>query len=190
MALAYKKCPICGSKNVINIVYGMPSYELLQESEQGKVKLGGCEIVEGCPEYICKDCNHEWNKQQIFDDAYEKIVRFKASVGGFFGPSYEVDLDFKNMQFIWNGREDEAQDIITKTINEYDCKSIIEQLKSINLLDWKSKYLEPDICDGTQWSVDIEAGGKIIHKYGSNRYPKEWKNFCRIIKAITGRNFS
>lgn len=60
----------------------------------------------------------------------------------------------------------------------------------INLLDWKAKYLEPDICDGTQWSINIEAGEKIIHKYGSNKYPKEWKLFCNLIEAITGRSFS
>ena len=67
MAFQYKKCPNCDSKNVIGIVYGMPNYELFQEVERGKVKLGGCEVGLDDPEYACKDCGHEWNKRQILD---------------------------------------------------------------------------------------------------------------------------
>jgi len=42
VAVNYKKCPKCGSKNSVKIVYGMPSFKLFQEAEAGKVKLGGC----------------------------------------------------------------------------------------------------------------------------------------------------
>ena len=57
----YKQCPKCGSKNSGEIIYGMPSYELFQEAEAGKVKLGGCCIGENDPDYFCKDCGHEWS---------------------------------------------------------------------------------------------------------------------------------
>lgn len=40
-------CPKCKSKNIISIVYGYPSSELFELSEQGKVKLGGCERAFG-----------------------------------------------------------------------------------------------------------------------------------------------
>ena len=72
MAITYKQCPKCGSKNSVKIVYGMPSYELFQEAEVGKVKLGGCVIIEDNPEYFCKDCEHEWNLEQPIDGAYSK----------------------------------------------------------------------------------------------------------------------
>ena len=36
-------CPKCKSKNIISIVYGYPSSELFELSEQVKVKFGGCE---------------------------------------------------------------------------------------------------------------------------------------------------
>lgn len=190
MALQYKKCPDCGSKNVIGIVYGMPSYELFQEAEQGKVKLGGCVVGFDDPEYACKDCGHEWNKRQIIDDHYAKIVRLKAVVGGFFGPSYEVDLDFFKMQIKWTGGEPGDQEIVTKAINEHQCKTTIEHLKMLNLLNWKSNYSDPNIRDGTQWSIDIEVSKTVFHKYGSNRYPKEWGLFCDLLKALTGREFN
>lgn len=62
VAVNYKKCPKCGSRNSVKIVYGMPSYELFQKAEAGKVKLGGCIIEKDSPEYFCKDCEHEWSK--------------------------------------------------------------------------------------------------------------------------------
>lgn len=189
MSGLYKKCPKCGSNNVINIIYGMPSYELFLESEKGKVRLGGCEIIEGCSEYACKDCNHEWNKQQILDHAYGKITRVRAFVGGFRGSNYEVDMDFRNLRLAWNGDEDESKSQITKVLDEQDCKNIAEHLKMLNLLGWKTKYEQPEVCDGTQWSVQIETGDKTIHKYGSNKYPKEWKLFCKFVTAIVGQNF-
>jgi len=48
-------CPICGKKDmVIPIIYGMPDEELFEESEQGKVHLGGCVIGSEDPEWYCK----------------------------------------------------------------------------------------------------------------------------------------
>ena len=57
-------CPKCGkADNVIKIVFGMPSPEMLKHSEDGHVALGGC-----CPpmdgekprNYKCKTCNEEF----------------------------------------------------------------------------------------------------------------------------------
>ena len=42
MAINYKQCLNCGSKNSLKIIYGEPSFELYQEVDAGKVKLGGC----------------------------------------------------------------------------------------------------------------------------------------------------
>ena len=56
MAIDYRQCPKCGSKNSVKFVYGMPSYELFEEAQAGKVKLGGCVITEDNPDYCCKDC--------------------------------------------------------------------------------------------------------------------------------------
>lgn len=77
MAINYKQCPNCGSKNSLRIIFGMPSYELLEETEAGKVRLGGCCAMEGDPEYFCKDCENEWNREQAIDQAYFRHRRYK-----------------------------------------------------------------------------------------------------------------
>lgn len=48
------KCPIDGlSKNVVPIVYGLPSKKTIKKMENGKVKLGSCEVT-GCePNWYC-----------------------------------------------------------------------------------------------------------------------------------------
>lgn len=191
MGLVYKKCPSCGSKNVVKIVYGMPSYELYEEAEQGKVVLGGCCIMEDAPQYFCKDCNYEWNKNQVIDNAYKSISSIRAYIGGYCGPCYEVELDFENNKLIWieKANLDETEDSITKPIDLDKHNYIIENLKTINLLGWKANYKDPGVCDGTQWSIDIKSDGKTIHKSGSNNYPITWDMFCSLIEEITGKAF-
>jgi len=190
MGIIYKQCPRCGSKNSIRIVYGYPSHELFNEAEAGKVKLGGCCIFEGSPEYFCKDCEHEWNREQAIDAAYNKITTIKASVGGFFGGYYNVEIDLVNLKTLWSqwggGAEEES---INKTIRESTANKFVEQLKMVDLLNWKAKYIEPEVCDGTQWSVEIMADGRTIKKHGDNKFPKEWDMFCKIIREITNKKF-
>lgn len=186
----YKKCPCCGSKNSIRIVYGYPSHELFLEAQSGKVKLGGCCIVEGKPEYFCKDCKFEWNREQVIDAAYNKIKVLKTSVGGYFRGYYDVEIDLSNCKITWNhwGGGDK-EETFYKTFTESTAKKFTEQLKNINLLNWKAKYIEPGVCDGTQWSVEIIIDGRSTKKRGDNKFPEEWDMFCKLIREITNKKF-
>ena len=45
------KCPKCGSSNVCEILYGMPTGEAYKLAEQGKMILGGCvNIIDDLPQ--------------------------------------------------------------------------------------------------------------------------------------------
>jgi hypothetical protein len=60
------KCPSCKAGKLIPIVYGLPSREVMEQSERGEVELGGCFITEvfdpktglvsGDPELYCPKC--------------------------------------------------------------------------------------------------------------------------------------
>lgn len=189
MSFNYKQCPKCGSKNSVKIVYGMPSYELFQEAEIRKVKLGGCCIMIGGPEYFCKECEHEWNREQAIDVAYGKIKIIKASVGGFFGGYYHVTINLVNLETTWSLTEGGTEETSKKKIRPKTAGKLIEQLKRTNLLKWKAKYIEPGISDGTQWSVEIITEGRTIRKHGDNKFPEEWEMFCRLMKELTKKQF-
>ena len=189
MAITYRWCPKCGSKNSVKIVYGMPNYELFLEAEAGKLKLGGCVISMGDPEYFCKDCGHEWNREQAIDESYRKIITIKASVGGYFGGYYEVTIDLDHLETTWSFTEAEVTETSKKLIRVSTAEAFIEALKMMNLLNWKAKYLEPGVCDGTQWSVKILTDRRTIRKHGNNVFPEDWDMFCRLVSKITNRKF-
>jgi len=168
---------------------GITSYELSLEAKAGKVKLGGCVEIIGNAEYFCKDCGHEWNRAQAIDEAYRKLKTIIASVGGYFGGYYEVIIDLTNLETTWRFNEGGTEETSKKTIRVSTAQAFIEELKMINLLNWKPKYIETGVCDGTQWSVEILTDGRTIKKYGDNQFPEEWELFCRLIRRTTNRKF-
>lgn len=66
---------------------------------------------------------------------------------------------------------------------------VVQKLtEMLNLLNWKSKYIETDICDGTQWSVEVVRSGRNIRKYGDNKFPDGWDDFCKTVSRLSGKN--
>jgi hypothetical protein len=54
-------CPTCGrADRVVEIVYGMPGYELGQRAERGEIKLGGCCIDPRNATHHCARCDEEF----------------------------------------------------------------------------------------------------------------------------------
>ena len=66
-----KECPKCSSKDsVVPIRYGMPSVEMQNEYDEGKIRIGGCVIEESAPDYHCNYCQYEWEKGKPSDGFY------------------------------------------------------------------------------------------------------------------------
>ena len=69
-----KKCPKCGSsKGVIRIVYGMPGFNLQLEELEGKIKLGGCCIIDDAPDLHCMECGHEWSRSRTQSEPHSQL---------------------------------------------------------------------------------------------------------------------
>ncbi|WP_018609571.1 hypothetical protein [Uliginosibacterium gangwonense] len=54
------RCPTCGEKAGVEIVYGMPGADLAEAAQRGEVVLGGCSINLEGPERQCTLCGHAW----------------------------------------------------------------------------------------------------------------------------------
>lgn len=189
MAINYKLCPNCGSTNVLGILYGMPTHEAFLKAEAGEMKLGGCCITDCDPEYYCKECEHEWDKKQSIDYAYNQIETIIASVGGYFGGYFEVEINLKSRELTWKHFGGGNEESYIKVIRSTTAEKILKELKVIDLLNWKSEYVDQYILDGTQWSIEIVRKGRNIKKHGSNMYPKEWDAFCKLMKNTSGKKF-
>ena len=55
-----QKCPECRSKEVIPIIYGLPTYDTWIKAEKGKLLIGGCCFSDYSPKWHCKNCSYDW----------------------------------------------------------------------------------------------------------------------------------
>ena len=58
-----RRCPRCSSDEVLRVVYGLPSEEMIEESIAGRVLLGGCAVWPESPDWQCVACGHEWRER-------------------------------------------------------------------------------------------------------------------------------
>lgn len=66
-----RKCPKCGSKNIANIVYGLPSLTDIIETGTEKYYAGCC-IPEPFPKKHCNDCEYDFSYESIFGNDLSK----------------------------------------------------------------------------------------------------------------------
>lgn len=60
MSKKKQTCPKCEASEVVDIVYGYPTEEVLQSWFKKEIELGGCIVRNENPIYKCKKCNHQW----------------------------------------------------------------------------------------------------------------------------------
>jgi len=61
---APRRCPRCSSDEVIRILYGTPSPELLEEARAGRVALGADVFWPEAPQWVCVGCEYEWREEE------------------------------------------------------------------------------------------------------------------------------
>lgn len=188
MAINYRQCPDCGSKNILKIIYGNSSSAIYRKAEAGIIKLGDGDEEVDSPEYFCNDCEYEWNREQAVDAAYCGIKALKVSVSENSGSYFNLDLDFVHPAYICrHGGEGSDSEEIHKPIRESEASRFADQLKVLHMLDWDAAYTSSDACGKQSWSLEIITGDRIIQKAGYDRFPEEWESFCSEIQKLTGR---
>ena len=65
-------CPMCRKTEGVDIVYGLPSPELMELVAQGLVALGGCVVDDREPDRRCMACDHEWKIKRRNSSAERK----------------------------------------------------------------------------------------------------------------------
>lgn len=189
MSINYKKCLKCSSHDSVKITFGYPSGELFELANEGEVILGGCAISNLSPEYHCNNCGHEWSKEDARDYEYNRILGIRTSVGGYWNGVFRVEVDFKSRELKWSHIGSGHDENYNKIIRQSTLDKLREELKLIDILKWKSKYTDWDVCDGTQWEIELIREGKNIKKCGSNMFPESWESFCRLMSKVSGKSF-
>lgn len=121
---------------------------------------------------------------------YKNIKGIKASIGGYFGSSYSLEVEFITGKITYEGREGgNVEPSLSLQMDSEGIVNLREELTKCRIFDWHNEYIDSDTTDGTQWSLDIGLDDRTIHIYGSNTFPKEWKKFCKVIQKLTGKPF-
>jgi len=54
---------LCKNVKLVEIVYGFATETLFKQEKAGRIKIGGCVVVPGCPDLYCPGCGNAWNSK-------------------------------------------------------------------------------------------------------------------------------
>lgn len=70
-------------------------------------------------------------------------------------------------------------------LNATDTDTLGVFLNELNIRRWKAKYIEENILDGEDWTVNVKFFDGTKRKIrGSNHYPSKWPKFKAMLKWI------
>ena len=109
------------------------------------------------------------------------ISKISFTIGGYFD-GYEtrtVLLDGEAVRMtVTHSLHPEVREIALSMTNT----EFLNHLCELHIESWKSKYIDPDILDGTQWELAIyfSNGHKPVNIAGSNAYPDNFAELERL----------
>jgi hypothetical protein len=180
-------CPRCGSKKVAKILYGMPAMgpELEEQLSKGEIVLGGC-CITGCdPAYHCNKCKKDFGAPTAALEV--ETTSFHFSIGGYFDgyQSLTVTKTENGAVMVYLPGHLLESETIEKQLSADEWLSFIHRLYRCYIADWKKRYIDPHVLDGTQWELIVTfLNGKSLKIYGSNSYPIHWSKLLRAIKTV------
>ena len=200
----WRKAQQLGDTYWLYVVWGCKAENprLLLVQNPGKVLLSQVKEIQEVTRYLVPAeaiLQHHTPEESAVALLPSQPEQFKASIGGYFGVSYHVELQGDSILYSSSasGRTgslfEEPQalalpDVITPTAEQW--QTFLKTLDRVEAWDWQERYVNPDIMDGTQWSVDLIWGDRQVKSSGSNDFPAEFKAFCKAITALLdGREF-
>ncbi len=212
MKKAYTRCPFSGNSNTAELIYGYPAFDakMQQNLASGKWALGGCcmdateingEMVSLQPARRCNACKKDFGTNPILTDKktgkaedYKDIVTsVELSIGGFFDGWTEISIK-KNKEgaFVevspstFRILEDDLRLDHQISCEEWD-KFMDTLYGRMYLHEWKKKYVDPEVMDGTQWTLKIKmTGGRKRTYEGDNDYPPYWRGLLNLLREVSG----
>jgi len=137
--------------------------------------------------------------------------RLCISIGGFFGPCYEVTFKKGRLTYTYlQSRDSYLQELGPQPQREKiqpsakQWQNFRRTLDRLNVWCWKAKYSDPTVCDGTGWSAKIVYSDRSLVSGGDNCFPgrdgralpitedgtdNTFEKFCQAVARLVGRHF-
>ena len=132
----------------------------------------------------CASNNAEQRAAKI-DDSIPYLSKLVFSISGYFDGHVTTTITFYDecmkvkKEHLYEQESDEEQ-----TVDYPDNKeSFMQALQDLHFGEWKSQYVNPEVQDGTQWSLELHFsnGQRTVSFSGSNAYPDNFDDFCSLI---------
>lgn len=186
------KCPRCGSKNTVPIMYGLPNFDdkLQKDLKAKKYVLGGCCISDTSPHVQCLDCDFDFASKPIIHSEYgiedyrQIVTSISFSDGGFFEGYTGVELLHEDDQYKAYLYPPYSRRSVEASINESTWNKLLESLFcNCYLHEWEHEFVDPDVMDGEQWELELKlTHNREIHYDGDNAYPPYWHEFIKLFR--------
>ena len=97
------------------------------------------------------------------------VLRF--SIGGYFADCHEVEFVAGSLRCrSAEGAYMFGPETIRNPSRE-QWEKFWQALEAAGVWSWAPDYADPGICDGTQWSLQLEHAGRTLSSEGSNAFP-------------------
>lgn len=124
---------------------------------------------------------------------------FSASIRGFLGSSYQLELHGATLTYTATGQGHRDSQRATVTPTPAQWREFREALDALKIWNWRADYPTNGTVDGTQWALDIAYADHALKTHGSNCYPdstgkpngtpeptKAFNLYLAAIKKLTG----
>lgn len=182
-------CPRCGSKKTARILYGKPvmSPELEEQLDKGEVVLVGYCINDYAPAYHCNKCKKDFGAPTTELEA--EALSFYFNIGGFFGDNYMIMIvkmdDGAAVNYSAGAGYLPEEPTANEERSTEEWRVFIHKIFRCYIADWKKRYIDSHVIDGTQWEMKINfMNRKPIKVYGSNKYPVHWDKFIKAVNSL------
>jgi hypothetical protein len=118
---------------------------------------------------------------------------FECRIGGFLGCSYAVTQADERLVYeaFGAGYTPEREQAVMPTDNDWE--GFWTALDEIGAWTWSGEFVNPDVLDGTSWSIHIERNGRALAATGRNAYPPSGtadstahSRFCAAVEGLLG----
>jgi len=132
-----------------------------------------------------------WLKRlrNIDDSNLASITEVYFSIGGYFGGSHTYYLSIENNIATLTTTKGHGSPPIENQFSEEETKLLLENFKALHVEYWNYEYVDPFICDGTQWELAVRReGSRALVWHGSNDYPENWNDLLLFFEIEDNEN--
>ena len=62
--------------------------------------------------------------------------------------------------------------------------AFMAKVDELHVWNWEPTYYQVDMCDGSQWELELAMGGKTVKSYGTNKTPENFDLFKEALSEL------